>query len=184
VREFGVWGVGGLSLSLKCLITYIELIQSFISLQRHRIRQDGAIFHIVVFWRLRNCPFQQAKKSTTRLDMTQANPTRLKMEFQRALTISQWSKRWSTNSPLFLHIQHQSTTVTCRFLRLSIMRIFPKAANKAKNKILEWALFLQILFQGKGVLSCGARALYKDLTSNNLFLEGNHQSLSSSPGSI
>jgi len=49
LRVCGGGGGGALSLSLKCLITYIELIQSFISLQRHRIRQDGAIFHIVVF---------------------------------------------------------------------------------------------------------------------------------------
>lgn len=37
-------------------------------------------------------------------------------------------------SPLFLHMQHYSTTMRCGFLELSIVRISSKAANQAKQR--------------------------------------------------
>jgi hypothetical protein len=56
------------------------------------------------------------------------------------------------DSPLFLHIQHQSTTMTFHFLRLSNVKIFPNVVVHTKNAILERAITLQILFQGNGEL--------------------------------
>jgi len=37
----------------------------------------------------------------------------------------------------------------CRFLKLSMVKIFPKAANQAKKVTFKGTLFRQILFQGK-----------------------------------
>lgn len=112
--------------------------------------QDGTIFHITAFRNLSKCPFQQAKTTTTQLGITHTNLTRLKIVFDRALVISQYSKSWSIDSPLFLHIQHQSTTITCRFLRLPIVKIFPKVVDQAKYATLSGALLRQILLQHKG----------------------------------
>jgi len=64
--------------------------------------------------------------------MTHANSNNPKRELHKALAISSWRKRLMV-SPL-LHIQHQSTTMICRFLRLSKGRILPKAASQAKPK--------------------------------------------------
>jgi hypothetical protein len=67
--------------------------------------------------------------------------------------------------------------MTCRFLRLSMVRIFPRVADQAKNVVLKGTLVRQILFQGKWVTSLQARTLLKELTTNP-FLEVDHQSLS------
>ena len=59
------------------------------------------------------------------------------------------------DSPLILHIQHQSNTMICHFLVSSLVRIFPNMANQVKNTTRNGTLFSQILLQGKGVLSWG-----------------------------
>lgn len=45
-------------------------------------------------------------------------------------------------SPLLLHIQHQSTTITLLFLKLLKVKIFPSAAVHTKNATIEGALYL------------------------------------------
>ena len=45
----------------------------------------------------------------------------------------QWIRRWSTNSPFLLHIQHQFKIKIFRFQKLSIVRIFPKLQSKQKS---------------------------------------------------
>jgi hypothetical protein len=55
------------------------------------------------------------------------------------------------DSPLFLHIQHQLTTITFLFLKLSKVNIFLNAAVYTKNATLEGVITLQILFQGKAL---------------------------------
>jgi hypothetical protein len=87
----------------------------------------------------------QAKRSTTLLGITQASPILLKIVFQRAHAISQWSRIWSIESSFFLHMQYYSTTMICRFLRL--VRIFSKAADHAKKVTFKGTLFCQILLQ-------------------------------------
>jgi hypothetical protein len=57
------------------------------------------------------------------------------------------------DSLLFLHIQHQSTTITFHFFKLSKVENFPKVVVHTKNATLEGALIFQILFQGKGKLT-------------------------------
>jgi len=39
----------------------------------------------------------------------------LKLALHNSLATSQWKKRWSIDSPLFLHMQHHSTTITLLF---------------------------------------------------------------------
>jgi hypothetical protein len=53
-------------------------------------------------------------------------------------------------SLLLSHMQHQFTTTTCLFLKLSKVKIFPNDAVHTKNATLEKALILQMLFQGNG----------------------------------
>jgi hypothetical protein len=88
-------------------------LQLFLSLQRHHIRQDIIIFQTASSWNLPPSVLQQVKRSNTRLGIIQASSTLLKIEFQRALAISQWSRRWSTYSLFFLHMEHNSITMTC-----------------------------------------------------------------------
>jgi hypothetical protein len=105
-----------LSLFLNCL--------SLRSLHKHYIRQQGTIFHTTAL-RERPPVHQQANKSTTRRGITQDKLKRLKMAFHKARATSQWRRRWSTNSPFILHMQHLSITITRFFLRLSKVRNFP-----------------------------------------------------------
>lgn len=53
-------------------------------------------------------------------------------------------------SPLLLHMQHQSTTMTCFFLKLSKVQIFPNDVAHTKYATLKGALILQMFFQGNG----------------------------------
>jgi len=114
------------SLSSNCL--------SLRSLHKHHKRQQRTIFHTTA---LREQPpvHQQANRSTTRRGITQDKLKRLKRAFQRTQATSQWRRsRWSTDSSFFLHMQHLSITMTCLFLRLSKVRIFPRAATQAGKK--------------------------------------------------
>jgi hypothetical protein len=63
------------------------------------------------------------------------------------------------DSPFLLHIQYLLTTMTCRFLRLSILKNFPRVADQAKNTVLKETLVHQILFHGKRVSSLQTRTL-------------------------
>jgi hypothetical protein len=65
----------------------------------------------------------------------------------------------------------------CLFLRLSTVRILPRAADQAKKTALEGTGVRHILFQGKCLPSEQAKELKKDLTLNNHLLEETHQSL-------
>jgi hypothetical protein len=72
--------------------------------------------------------YQQANKSITLLGITQDIPKRVKMLFHIVEATSQWRRRWFTDSPSLLHKKHLSTMMICLFLRLSTIRILPKAA--------------------------------------------------------
>jgi hypothetical protein len=72
-----------------------------------------------------------------------------KTTFYMAQATSQWRRRWSTESPFLLHIQHLSITMTCCFLRLSTVRISSRAINRTKKATLKETLVCQILFHGK-----------------------------------
>ena len=67
----------------------------------------------------------------------------------KSKAIEQWMRRWSTDFPFLLHIQHQSKIKICRFLILSIVKIFSKVAVHTKRATLEGTLDFQTIFQGK-----------------------------------
>jgi len=129
-----------LSLCSNCLL--------LCSLYKHHKRQQGTIFHTTALHE-RPPVHQQANKSTTREGITQERLKRLKMTFHRARATSQWRRRWSTDSPFILHMQHLSITMTRFFLRLSKVMIFPCAAIQAKKATFKGTLVRHILFQGK-----------------------------------
>ena len=54
-----------------------------------------------------NQPCQKTRSSTTDFGITQITPNKAKSIGHRSIA-TQWRKRWSTNSPLHLHIKHQS----------------------------------------------------------------------------
>jgi hypothetical protein len=93
--------------------------------------QIGAIFQIATLLDLPDF-HQQATKSITLLGITQDKPNQVKRAFHKAK--SQWSRMWSTDSSFLLHKQHLFTIITRIFLRLSTIRILPKAAVQAKKK--------------------------------------------------
>jgi hypothetical protein len=104
----------------------------FLSLQIHQNKHIGTIFHDVVLLDLPDF-HQQGTRSSKLLGMTQEIPKREKMLFHRAEDTSQCIRIWSTDSPSRLHRQHLSTMIMCLFLRLSKVRILPRAAAHVKK---------------------------------------------------
>ena len=115
-----------LSKSSKCRL--------FLSLQMQHIKQWGTAIQMAEFRCLPNFPCQQANSSTTIFSITQWMPNRVNTIDHKSKTIEQWMRRWSTDSPFLLHIQHQSKIKICCFLRLSIVKIFPKVAVHTKKQ--------------------------------------------------
>lgn len=66
----------------------------------------------------------------------------------------------------------------CFFLRLSTIRILPRAADHEKKATIEGVWVRYTLFRGNRLPSEQAKELKKDLTLNNPFLEETHHSLS------
>jgi hypothetical protein len=64
--------------------------------------------------------------------------------------------------------------MTCRLLRLSKVRILPKAADHAKKAAFGGAGVFQTLFQEKQHPSREAKEQYRDLTLNKPLLEEAH----------
>jgi len=160
-----------LSMSLKHL--------KFISFHTHQKMHIGTIFQIATLLGLPEF-HQHANKSITLLGITQNIPKRVKREFHKAEATSQWRRSWSTDSFFLLHKQHLFSMTKCLFLRLSTVRILPRAANHTKKAVIEGAWVRYTHFQGKQLPSEQAREL-KDLTLNRPLLEETHQSLSAWP---
>ena len=76
----------------------------FLSLQRCHIKKWGTINHIWPFQWRPNLPCQQASSPTTDCGITQLNPNKPKTIDHKSIATKQWGKRWSTNSPLHLHM--------------------------------------------------------------------------------
>jgi hypothetical protein len=79
---------------------------------------------------------QQANNLTTRLGTIQDSPKRVEKK-KIYIYIGTNNLAMKKNSvyglPILLHIYHLSTTMICRFPRLSIVRIFPMAAEQVKK---------------------------------------------------
>jgi hypothetical protein len=110
----------------------------FLSFQIHQKMQIDTIFHVVVLLDLPDF-HQQATRSSTLLGMTQEILKREKMLFHRVEATSQCRRIWSIDSPSRSHRQHLSTMIMCLFLRLSIVRILPRAADHVKKAVLRGA---------------------------------------------
>jgi len=110
----------------------------FLSFQTHQKIQIGIIFQIAALLGLPDF-HQYANKSITLLGIIQGIPKRVKVLFHIAEATAQWRRRWSTDSSSLLHKQHVSTMMICLFLRLSTVRILPRAADHAKKAALEGA---------------------------------------------
>ena len=76
----------------------------FLSLQRHHIKPWGTMDHIKPFrWRPK-LPYQHPNSPKTVCSITQDSPNKPKTIDHRSIATRQWRKRWSTNSPLLLHM--------------------------------------------------------------------------------
>ena len=82
--------------------------------------------------------------------MTQCIPNKQKTIDRSSYVIGQWKRRWSTDSPHFLHIKHHYTII-CLFQRLSVVKILPKAAVQEKNATLGGTFDCHIIFLGKSM---------------------------------
>ncbi len=82
---------------------------------------------------LPRAPFQQANNSRGIMHWT---PNKLKIKHHNSVATGQYRSRWSIDSPLHLHMQHQSITKTLLFLRLSMVRLLPIAAHQTKKGTL------------------------------------------------
>jgi len=124
-------------------------LRAFLSHQSHHIKHTGTNFHTSIIVSCATCPHQLTNKSITRLGITHSTLNKLRMELHDFLATSQWVNKWSMDFPLFLHMQHHSTTTTLLFLKLLSVNIFPNAAVLTKNATREGAFTLHMLFHGK-----------------------------------
>ena len=108
-------------------------VQRFLSRQRSRIMQEGIIPHKAAWWDFQSARIQQASRSTTRAGITQCKPNRQNIIDQRPCAASQCKRKWSVDSPLDLHIQHQSTIIISLLRRLSTVKILPSVAIHMKK---------------------------------------------------
>ena len=124
---------------------------AFRSHHKHQNKQCGTNLHKPIFQCLPNFPCQEANTSLTLYGITQCIPNKQKTIDHNSYAIGQWRRRWSTNSPHFLHIKHHSTTAICLFQRLSVVKILPKAAVQEKNATLGGTSDCYTIFQGKSM---------------------------------
>ena len=100
----------------------------FLSLQR---------FHITV--RLETAmglsftTFQELNHRIWHHPRSQTIPNNAKINHQIFVVKEQWSSKWLINSPLLLHIQHQSTINKSLLRRLSNVKFFPIVAIHSKK---------------------------------------------------
>ena len=78
----------------------------FCSRQMHHMRQAGAAPQTSLLLRAPIKPLHDSNKAMTEYGMTQVIPTKQKRRSHNSLANGQW-RRWSTDSPLHLHIEHQ-----------------------------------------------------------------------------
>jgi hypothetical protein len=106
----------------------------FLSFHKHQKRQIGIIFQIVALLGLPDV-HQQVNSSITLLGITQDKPKWVNRALYEAEATSQWRRRWSTDSSFLLHLQHLFIIITCFFLRLSKVRILPRAAGHTEKSL-------------------------------------------------
>ena len=127
-------------------------------------------FQISPIWCLPKHPFQQANKSMTHLGIIYCTPNKTNVRDHNSLAISKFKGKWSTGSPLFLHLQHHSMTVMFLPRKLSILRIFPKTVVHVKEATLAGTLILTDAFPRERLLNSSIwyRRIFPRITSSLL----------------
>ena len=98
---------------------------TFDSHQIQHIMQCGTNLHKAILLCRLKFPNQEVNNSKTLCSITQWIPNKLNTTIHNSYAIWQWRRRWSTNFPHLLHIQHQSITIIFHFWRLSKVKILP-----------------------------------------------------------
>jgi hypothetical protein len=119
----------------------------------HHIKLEGIIFQTTLKSFQLNLLFKHTSSSTTRLGITLYTPNILKNQILQVSRIITVKKEVIRVSPCFLHIQHQSITMTWHCYLISIVGIFSKDVVNVKKAILKGVLDLRMLFKGKAWLS-------------------------------
>lgn len=78
-------------------------LRLFLSCQIDHIKQWGTTFLVKLLWWSPNFPCQQANSSTTVFGIIEWTPNKVNTKVHNSTAIRQWSRRWSTDSPLLLH---------------------------------------------------------------------------------
>ena len=133
--------------SFKSAIVLLEPSKHrlFLSRQMHRIKQWETTIKITPLWWWPNFNCQHARNSTRVFGIAQYIPNKVNIIDHNSKTIGKCNKKWSTDSPLLLHKQHQSRINTFLLRKLSIAKIVPKVAIQTKNATLEATFCFQIL---------------------------------------
>ena len=105
----------------------------FLSHQRHQNMQRGIISHSFLHLALWQPAPQQYNNSKTPPGITHWISKMLKIKFQISLAAMHCNRRWDINSPLSLHMQHQSSIIICCFLKLSVVRMQPQGSSPHKE---------------------------------------------------
>ena len=122
-------------------------ILKFLSRHTVHIRHIGIKFQMWE-WCLPNQLYHLNNKSTTCLGRTQWMRKETKTKFQSFWAALQCNNKWSTISPSQRHIQYHPAIVCPHRIRLSQVKMRPKAVVQIKNATLGGALTRQMLFQG------------------------------------
>ena len=139
------------NLSLETDCSSPEKVREFLSRHKHHMRQWVAAFQIAPESVFPFIPDQHANNSSTPLGITQDIPNKVRTRFHSSWARGQCNSKWLTDSPLDLHIQHQSIMRTFLFRRLSIVRILPNVAVQEKKATLDGTLAFHTLLQGKEI---------------------------------
>ena len=97
--------------SSKCL-SFPSNDLEFLSHRMHQKTQWGIELHSSLIFDLPLPTLQQSSRSITPRGITHCIPNKLKIKYNNSLAIGQCKRRWEVDSPLALHIQHQSITIT------------------------------------------------------------------------
>ena len=88
--------------NIKC--SHPSKLLAFLSRQIHHNKQWGTILHNSMFLCCPNIPYQDSNNSITLWGITQWTPNKQNTNNHISQAMGQWRRRWSTDSPQFLHI--------------------------------------------------------------------------------
>ena len=138
--------------SLRMISHNLQNFEHF-SIQIHRLKHNGKVFHMPKLRCLSNRPCQQANKSKTCLVIAHSISNKNRSMSPSFLPASHWRSKWFVVYPPFLQIQHLNYK---NHVALSLVGAF-----------VFW-----ILFQGKGEPSLKHKAFIESSNLNAYPMEG------------